>query len=63
MLDFYKKKYGQENDAHILKSLIYFDDIDLADWPVLLQNTELKWKSVMKKLESETLLYIRHYSD
>ncbi|MCD4697137.1 MAG: nucleotidyl transferase AbiEii/AbiGii toxin family protein [Bacteroidales bacterium] len=59
MLDFYKQKYDQENDTHILKSLIYFDDVDLSDWPVLLQDPNLGWKEVVRKLESETLNYLK----
>jgi len=59
MLDFYKRKYNQEDETQLLKSIIYFDDVDLADWPVLLDNPGLKWKDITKKLESESLRYIK----
>ena len=59
MLDLYKRKYNQDNETQILKSLIYFDDVDLSDWPLLLQHPSLKWKDITKKLESETLQYIK----
>jgi hypothetical protein len=33
LLSFYQTKYSQRNSLHVLKSLIYFDDISMADWP------------------------------
>jgi len=59
MLKFYQLKYNQHGDMHILKSLIYFEDIDLSGWPVLLKKTSLKWTDVEKKLEKEVLHYLR----
>jgi hypothetical protein len=41
MLEFYQEKYNQNNISFVLKSLIYFDDVDLADWPVLIENPRL----------------------
>jgi len=41
MLEFYQEKYDQQNNAFVLKSLIYFDDVDHADWPVLIENPKL----------------------
>ena len=59
MLKFYKSKYQQESDMHIIKSLIYFDDVDLADWPVLLKKPHLKWNDVKKKIGEAVLSYIK----
>ena len=59
MLGFYQKKYEQENVGHILKSLIYFDDVDLADWPVLIANPKLKWIDVRKRIEKVVMDYSR----
>jgi hypothetical protein len=61
MLEFYKIKYHQEDDTHILKSLIYFNDVDLSDWPVLIKDSGLKWKDITSKLESEVLKYIHKF--
>lgn len=55
MLMFYKRKYSQHNDTHILKSLVFFDDIDLADWPVILDNPNLSWAKVRKRIEDAVL--------
>lgn len=52
MLDFYKRKYKQSNVVHVLKSLIWFGDVDLSDWPVLLLEPNLKWKDIKSKLEA-----------
>ncbi len=59
MLRFYQMKYGQEHVGHVLKSLLYFEDIDLADWPVLISNKELKWKTVQKRIEKAVLDYVK----
>jgi len=55
MLEFYQEKYKQQNVAFVLKSLIYFDDVDLADWPVLIENPTLKWADVKKRIEEVVL--------
>jgi hypothetical protein len=36
MLAFYRKKYGVEDDGHILVALTYFDDADRERTPILL---------------------------
>jgi len=59
MLESYKAKYGRENISHILKSLIYFDEVDLVDWPFLIREPTLKWDSVKKRIEKAVLDYIR----
>lgn len=59
ILTFYKTKYRQENETFILKSLIYFDDVDLSDWPVLVKDPNLKWNSVKKRLDKVVLDYIK----
>jgi hypothetical protein len=59
MLGFYQEKYKQQNDTFILKSLIWFDDVDLADWPVMTDNPGLKWTDVKKGIEKAVLHYIK----
>jgi hypothetical protein len=61
MLNYYKTKYNQQNDTLILKSLIYFDEVDLSDWPVLLLNPRLKWGDVKKKLDKAVMKYIKEH--
>lgn len=57
MLEFYQEKYNQNNISFVLKSLIYFDDVDLADWPVLIENPRLKWGDITKLIEKVVLAY------
>lgn len=59
MIGFYKKKYSEYNDANVLKSLCWFDDVDLSDWPVLLESPQLNWKTVKNKIEKATLIYLK----
>jgi predicted nucleotidyltransferase component of viral defense system len=62
MLKFYQKKYNQQGEMHILKSLVYFDDVDLSDWPVLLRKPHLKWTEIRKKIEKEVFLFMKEYT-
>lgn len=59
ILKFYRLKYSQQGDMHVLKSLLYFEDVDLSGWPVLLKKPLLKWADVKKKLEKEVLRYLK----
>ena len=60
MLSYYKLKYNQENDMLILKSLIYFDDVDESEWPVLIKEPHLKWKDVRRRIEKEVISFSRN---
>jgi len=57
MLEWYSRKYNQTNDLLILKSLIYFDDVDESEWPVMIREAGLKWKEVRHRLEETVLSY------
>jgi Nucleotidyl transferase AbiEii toxin, Type IV TA system len=37
----YKIKYKLDNDFHAVKSLVYFNDIDLNDWPKMIREKDL----------------------
>jgi len=56
-LSFYEKKYSQRNSMHVLKSLNYFDDVSLEDWPVLVKDPNLSWKSIMKSINEAVVSY------
>jgi hypothetical protein len=59
MLKFYQIKYNQHGDMHLLKSLVYFDDVDLSDWPVILKTPHLKWSVVTDRIEKEVFRFIK----
>ena len=59
MLGWYSKKYNQANDLLILKSLIYFDDVEESEWPVMIKDPDLKWNDVRRKIEKKVLSFSR----
>lgn len=59
MIGFYKKKYSQYNEANVLKSLCWFEEVDLSDWPVLLQTPKLSWGTVKKTIKEAASAYLR----
>lgn len=63
MLDFYSKKYNQQNDLLILKSLIYFDDVQESEWPVLIKEPGLRWKDVKRKIQRKVIDYSRRKTE
>ena len=63
MLDFYLGKYNQQNDMLILKSLIYFNDVQESEWPVLIREPGLKWKDVKRKIQKKVIDYSRQETE
>lgn len=59
MIDFYKRKYTQYNEVNVLKSLTWFEDVDLSDWPVLMKTPKLKWETVKKRILEATNTYLK----
>lgn len=51
ILDFYKIKYKTRNTLHVIKSLNYFDDISLEDWPEMIREKDLTIERVKKTIE------------
>ncbi len=60
MVAFYKEKYKQEHAGHIVKSLVYFADVDLSDWPVMLKEADLRWEEVTRHIEEKVLDFSRN---
>jgi hypothetical protein len=50
MVEFYKTKYQQDDGLMILRSLVYFDDVDLAEWPRLFRETSLTFEQVKRRI-------------
>ncbi|HUW92489.1 MAG TPA: nucleotidyl transferase AbiEii/AbiGii toxin family protein [Bacteroidales bacterium] len=57
MLGWYADKYNQENDLLILKSLIFYDDVEESEWPVMIKDPDLKWKDIKNKIEKRVIGY------
>jgi len=62
LLGFYLKKYDQKSDLLVLKSLIYFEDVEESEFPVLLKDPGLKWKDIKRKIEGTVINYTRRKS-
>lgn len=50
IIAFFEKKYSQRNSFLAVKSLIYFNDVDLNEWPVMLKEPDLKWNRVKERI-------------
>jgi hypothetical protein len=57
IVGFYSQKYGQRNEFHAVKSLTYFEDLDLSDWP----NLVLEKNLTIKKVKSTLLTHRNGY--
>jgi len=53
LLEFYSTKYKSRNILHIIKSLTYFADISLQDWPEMILEQELNIIKVKKEIEKQ----------
>lgn len=58
ILKFYQKKYNDRNTFHALKSLNYFDEVDLADWPVLIKNKKVTWEKIKITIDNHCKKYL-----
>ena len=63
IIDDYSDKYSQRNPAHAVKSLNYFGDVDLSDWPNILEEKNLKWENVKNKITSSIVNYQKELVD
>ena len=55
----YKAKYSQRNALHALKSLTYFEDVDLSGWPELNRKKDITWDEIQEFLGRASEEYIR----
>jgi hypothetical protein len=63
IVECYEKKYQQRNSLHAVKSLIYFEDAIVSEWPVLIREPGLTWQSVRKRLEDDCIAYFINMPD
>jgi len=60
MVNFYKNKYSQYNEVIVLKSLVYFEDVDVTEWPVMIKEPKLKWEKIKRVLEQSVKEFIKN---
>ena len=53
LLGFYKTKYKTRNLLHVIKSLNYFEDINIQDWPKLILENNLELIDVTNEIEKQ----------
>lgn len=58
ILTFFTNKYKLRNSLHALKSLTYFEEVNLSDWPDIIENDKLTWKEVCHRIEAACTQYI-----
>jgi hypothetical protein len=58
MISFYVEKYTQYSEFNVLRSLIYFEDIDFTEWPVMVIERELTWEEIKDQLETTVKNYL-----
>lgn len=59
ILGFYETKYNDRNTFHALKSLNYFEEVDLAYWPVLMKNKIVTWDEVKTTIDKQCKEYLK----
>ena len=57
LISFNKKKFPDSNEMIIIKSLGYFDDADLDQQPILME--QVSWSTVKKTISGHLQNYIR----
>ncbi|MFN8255486.1 MAG: nucleotidyl transferase AbiEii/AbiGii toxin family protein [Bacteroidales bacterium] len=60
LIGFYKKKYGNRNEFHALKSLTYFEDINKDDWPEMILEPKLKFAKLKKEIILKRDLFLNN---
>jgi hypothetical protein len=58
IIGFYKTKYTGRNQLHVIKSLNYFDDISIQDWPKMILEKKLTLSKVKKVISA----HIKNFS-
>ena len=54
MFSLFEKKYGNIEPVAIYHSLLYFEDAEKQENPVLLKNKSLTWEKVKQTITAET---------
>jgi hypothetical protein len=50
IIESFKKKYGARNEFHAIKSLTYFDGVDLQTWPEMILEPELRFQEIKNSI-------------
>jgi hypothetical protein len=53
IVSFFSQKYCARNEFHAVKSLTYFEDVDISGWPEMIKEKNLTFSHIRKKLITE----------
>ena len=59
ILNFYNIKYKTRNSLHVIKSLNYFDDINIQDWPDMILEKNLTLAKVKETIEKNIKVFLK----
>lgn len=59
IIDFFTKKYNLRNNAHAVKSLTWFEDVDLNDWPVMIREPNLTFDVVKREIIHQRDIFLK----
>ncbi len=59
LLKNYNAKYSHRNALHALKSISYFEDVDVSDWPEMIKHKDISWNEIQEILGNACEEYIR----
>lgn len=58
----FSKKYGARNEFHAIKSLTYFDDVDLQVWPEMILEPEIRFSDIKSAIIKERDNFLDSFS-
>jgi hypothetical protein len=60
ILSFYEKKYSERNPFHAIKSLTYFQDMNINDWPQMIKEPKLSITKIKKEIIKQRDIYLNN---
>jgi hypothetical protein len=61
IIESYSKKYGARNESHAIKSLTWFDGVDLHTWPELILEPELRFQEIKNSITEARNDFLRSH--
>lgn len=55
----FEKKYNTRNNSHAVKSLTWFEDVDLNDWPVIIREPNLTFNKVKREIIKQRNIFLK----
>ncbi len=59
IIDCFSRKYSLRNNAHAVKSLTWFNEADLNDWPVIIREPNLTFTKVKREIIKQRDIFLK----